>query len=135
MEAYIQMLKEQNPEFAKYYELLQPMMQKDTESEENVENNPFKVELEDRIKKLERINKKLFQIVENLKEQLEDNMALNDDLAKAIGACIHCFGHDPNCAECHGAGKVGAYVPDFILFNKYINPAVQKFNRHFFNKN
>lgn len=132
METYIELLKEQNPEFAKYYELLQPIMQKDTGAEDD---EHYKTTLESRLKKLEKINKKLFQIVDELQVQLEDTMGINDDLAKAVGACITCFGHDSDCPECFGTGKVGTFVPDFILFNKYVSPAVQKFNKHYLNKN
>lgn len=133
MEAYIQMLKEQNPEMAKYFELMQPMMQKN-DSEEN-EAPKINVELEEKIKKLKNINQKLFTIVEGLKSQLEYEISQNDNLAKAIGACTECFGENKNCPECFGSGKPGANVPDFILFNKYVSPAIQKYNKHFFNKN
>jgi hypothetical protein len=133
MEAYIQMLKEQNPEMAKYFELMQPMMQKN-DSEEN-EDPKINVELEEKIKKLKSINQKLFTIVEGLKSQLEYEISQNDNLAKAIGACTECFGENKNCPECFGGGKPGSNVPDFILFNKYVSPAIQKYNKHFFNKN
>lgn len=133
MEAYIQMLKEQNPEMAKYFELMQPMMQKN-DSEES-EASKINVELEEKIKKLKNINQKLFTIIEGLKSQLEYEIDQNDSLAKAIGSCTECFGENKNCPECFGGGKPGSNVPDFILFNKYVSPAIQKYNKHFFNKN
>lgn len=132
MEAYINLLKEQNPEMAKYLELMQPLMEK----KEPEETTPFiDLEVEERINKLKKINQKLFTIVEGLKSQLELELLQNDDLAKAIGACTECFGENKDCPECFGAGKPGSNVPDFILFNKYINPAIQKYNKHYFNKN
>ncbi|WP_136668643.1 hypothetical protein [Flavobacterium sp. H122] len=133
MEAYIQMLKEQNPEMAKYFELMQPMMQKN-DSEES-QDSEIMLELEEKIKKLKGVNQKLFTIVEGLQSQLKFEISQNDNLAKAIGACTECFGENKNCPECFGNGKPGSNVPDFILFNKYVSPAIQKYNKHFFNKN
>lgn len=134
MDAYIQMLKEQNPDMAKYLELMQPMLEKNKEEDEQ-ESPKILLELEDKIKKLKNINQKLFTIIEGLKAQLEFELHQNDDLAKAIGACTECFGENKDCPECFGAGKAGQGIPDFILFNKYINPAIQKYNKHYFNKN
>jgi hypothetical protein len=134
MEAYIKLLKEQNPEMAKYFELMQPMME-NKETEPTVDVPFIDVELENKINKLKKINQKLFTIIEGLKSQLEFELIQNDDLAKAIGACTECFGDNTNCPECFGTGKPGSNVPDFILFNKYVNPAIQKYNKHYFNKN
>ena len=131
MEAYIKLLKEQNPEMAKYFEL----MQSNTENKEPEVETVIDVELHERINKLKQINKKLFTIIEGLKQQLEFELLQNDDLALAIGACTECFGDNPDCPDCFGKGKPGSAVPDFILFNKYINPAIQKYNKHYFNKN
>lgn len=134
MEAYIKLLKEQNPEMAKYFELMQPMME-NKETESTVDIPHIDLELENKINKLKKINQKLFTIIEGLKSQLEFELIQNDDLAKAIGACTECFGDNTDCPECFGTGKPGSNVPDFILFNKYVNPAIQKYNKHYFNKN
>lgn len=134
MEAYLKLLKEQNPEMAKYIELMQPMME-NNETESTVDVPFIDVELENKINKLKKINQKLFTIIEGLKSQLEFELIQNDDLAKAIGACTECFGENSDCPECFGTGKPGSNVPDFILFNKYVNPAIQKYNKHYFNKN
>lgn len=134
MEAYFKLLKEQNPEMAKYFDLMQPMME-NKESDETVDTPFVDVELENKIKKLKKINQKLFTIIEGLKSQLEFELIQNDDLAKAIGACTECFGKNSDCPECFGTGKPGFNIPDFILFNKYVNPAIQKYNKHYFNKN
>lgn len=132
MEAYFNLLKEQNPEMAKYIELMQPMMENKSVEESNSAVDP---EIEKKIEKLTRINRRLFSIIEGLKMQLESELLQNDDLAKAIGACKECFGENKECPECFGSGKSGAGIPDFILFNKYISPAVQRYNKHYFNKN
>lgn len=134
MEAYIKYFKEQNPEMAKYFELMQPLMDK-KEPEEEPEMPRITLEFEERIKKLKKINQKLFSIVEGLKFQLEMEMHQNEELASAIGSCSECFGSNCDCTECFGLGKSGNTVPDFILFNKYIQPAVLKYNKHYFNKN
>jgi hypothetical protein len=44
-------------------------------------------------------------------------------LAAALGAC-DCWGEDPTCSECHGAGAVGWVPPDPALYDEYIKPAV-----------
>ena len=134
MEAYIKLLKEQNPEMAKYFELMQPAMEKN-ETTPTEDISYVDVELEKKINKLKKINQKLFTIIEGLRSQLEMELIQNDDLAKAIGACTECFGENSDCPECFGTGKPGTNIPDFILFNKYVNPAIQKYNKHYFNKN
>lgn len=134
MEAYIKLLKEKNPEMAKYFELMQPMME-NNDTETTIDVPHIDLELEKKIKTLKKINQKLFIIIEGLKSQLEFELTQNDDLAKAIGACVECFGNNIDCPECFGTGKPGSNIPDFILFNKYVNPAIQKYNKHYFNKN
>ena len=79
MEAYINLLKEQNPEMAKYLDLMQPLFDK-KDPEIIVPEIDF--ELEDKIKKIKKINQKLFTIVEGLKSQLEHELLQNDNLAK-----------------------------------------------------
>ena len=46
-------------------------------------------------------------------------------LAAALGAC-ECWGHDPACALCGGAGSSGWTEPDEDLYTEYVRPAVQR---------
>ena len=46
-------------------------------------------------------------------------------LAAALGACT-CWGDDPDCADCSGAGRVGWVPPDPQLYDEYVAPAVRR---------
>ena len=46
-------------------------------------------------------------------------------LAAALGAC-DCWGHDPGCAICEGAGSVGWIPPDPQLYRELVEPAVDR---------
>jgi hypothetical protein len=47
-------------------------------------------------------------------------------LAAALGACARCWGDDPRCRECGGAGTSGFFDPDPELFEWYVVPAVRR---------
>jgi hypothetical protein len=46
-------------------------------------------------------------------------------LAAALGAC-ECWGHDPDCADCAGAGFAGWVDPDARLYQEYVTPAIKR---------
>jgi len=46
-------------------------------------------------------------------------------LAAAVGAC-DCWGYEPNCPMCQGAGSAGWARPDDELFTHFVEPAVQR---------
>jgi hypothetical protein len=48
----------------------------------------------------------------------------SDALAAALGAC-ECWGEDPGCRVCDGAGSPGWLLPDARLFARYVRPAVR----------
>jgi hypothetical protein len=55
-------------------------------------------------------------------QHLEDH---NLVLAAALGAC-ECWGHDPDCADCSGAGSAGWADPDARLYQEYVIPAIKR---------
>jgi hypothetical protein len=54
-----------------------------------------------------------------LHQRLEDR---NVVLAAALGAC-ECWGEQPDCPECHGAGSSGWQQPDPALYDELVRPA------------
>jgi hypothetical protein len=54
-------------------------------------------------------------------EELLDRQTV---LAAALGAC-DCWGQQPECPICHGAGGSGWALPDRQLFASYVQPAVR----------
>ncbi|MCB8978729.1 MAG: hypothetical protein H6657_15010 [Ardenticatenaceae bacterium] len=68
--------------------------------------------------RLRRVTTKMYAELEDLRER-------NDTLAAALGSCYLCWGEDPDCEECQGRGKVGAFTPDKELFRQYVAPVVQ----------
>jgi len=46
-------------------------------------------------------------------------------LAAALGAC-ECWGDDPDCGICGGAGSSGWTDPDEELYREYVRPALHK---------
>lgn len=53
----------------------------------------------------------------------------NRMFAEAVGACPQCWGGDPACEICHGAGKPGGHPIDFSLFAELVAPAVVQYQR------
>jgi hypothetical protein len=68
---------------------------------------------------LQRIMKRLYRELEDLRER-------NDSLAAALGACYLCWGEDPGCEFCAGAGTPGSNAPDEILLSHYVTPAIRR---------
>ncbi len=46
-------------------------------------------------------------------------------LAAAVGAC-DCWGFEPGCPECGGAGAAGWLKPDAGLYDEFVEPAVRR---------
>lgn len=76
-------------------------------------------ERRERAREVARVMKAMYAELELLRER-------NDVLAVALGACHLCFGRDPGCAECGGAGGPGASAPDPGAFRDYVVPAVRR---------
>src|SRR5262245_18766203 len=68
--------------------------------------------------RLERILKRLYRELEELRER-------NDWLAAALCACYLCWGEDAECEICAGAGAAGWNAPDELLFPHYVTPAIR----------
>jgi hypothetical protein len=49
----------------------------------------------------------------------------NTMLAAAVGAC-DCWGFEPDCTMCGGAGSAGWTRPDAELFTEFVEPAVRR---------
>jgi hypothetical protein len=48
-----------------------------------------------------------------------------DRCAAALGACGACWGTDPGCRACRGRGWPGFSMPDEVLFEELIVPAIR----------
>jgi len=57
--------------------------------------------------------------------EMEEN---ETEMACALGACPICWGEDSSCADCRGRGAPGAQLPNAILFEELIMPAVRRMN-------
>lgn len=66
----------------------------------------------DRIDRLERENRLLIDQMERL--------------ACAVGACPNCWGSIPDCEDCGGIGKPGAYNPDHDCFIRFVLPVIAR---------
>lgn len=49
----------------------------------------------------------------------------NSILATAVGAC-DCWGFEPSCPVCEGAGAAGWMTPDADLYSRIVEPAVRR---------
>ena len=68
--------------------------------------------IRDRIDRLQRENRLLIDQVERL--------------ACAVGACPNCWGTIPDCEDCGGIGKPGAYNPDHECFTRFVLPVIAR---------
>jgi hypothetical protein len=70
----------------------------------------------------------LGELRENMKCMLAELTLLrerNDTLAAAVGACCLCWGQDLECRSCRGRGGPGFCMPDGVLFEEFVLPAVR----------
>jgi hypothetical protein len=104
------------PDLAQYAEVFQQFEDNDEET----------VKMEEHIKDLEKRVRKSSAIALRLEEDLNDALDELEDLAKALGACIECWGEDKRCPTCRGRGVPGYQEPDRALFNQLVLPALQK---------
>jgi hypothetical protein len=88
-------------------------------------------------------NKKLLEQMALLKEQLRTSkeeqknmigyldyfLKLNSALSGALGSCDNCWGEDPSCDKCRGAGTAGWGAVNKRLFNIYVRPCLEKLNK------
>lgn len=47
-------------------------------------------------------------------------------LACALGACPNCWGNIPDCEDCGGIGKPGAFNPDRACFDRFVLPVITR---------
>jgi len=92
------------------------------EVEESAESAPDGIDCA----RLLRRNEKLTSIAREIFEEVQTLRARNDMLASALGACHLCWGDDPECPYCTGAGRVGAYLINPKQFDQVIGPAVKQ---------
>lgn len=118
---YSQLLEQivtERPELSNYVQLFQQLA---AEGEEGESESEKVAALEQRIRKLS-------SIARRLKEDLDVALDDLDDLAKALGAC-ECWGRDNRCPACKGGGQAGYFKPDKALFDQLILPALSQLPR------
>lgn len=47
-------------------------------------------------------------------------------MARAVGACANCWGACPDCEDCGGIGRPGAFDPDRAAFDRYVLPVLTR---------
>ncbi len=60
-----------------------------------------------------------------LRRRLRASLRFVSALAELLGACPRCFGQNPDCAACGGAGAPGFRAPDPALA-QWIEPALRR---------
>jgi hypothetical protein len=92
------------------------------------------------IRRLRIQNKKMFERIASLKEQLKqarlnrnqalnrmnDLRRLNRELSGALGSCPVCWGQDRQCARCGGEGLPGWGTVSKKWFTVYVLPVLEK---------
>lgn len=64
---------------------------------------------------------------QDYRRMLRENALLTDHagrLACALGACPNCWGAIPDCEDCGGRGKPGAFRPDPEYFARFVQPVI-----------
>jgi len=74
----------------------------------------------------DRVSSQLRLRIAQADRELEQLREQNDRLAWGLGACYLCWGRDPACPVCGGAGRPGSTLPDRELFGQLVVPAVRR---------
>ncbi len=138
MNPMIAYLRKQKPEWEEYLSLMEMMDTDSNQTDSDSDSIPEAELVENKDKaykskiiKLKKTQSKLVNLINSLREELEEEVEFTQDLAEALGACPECFGEDEMCDNCDGEGIPGFFVPDFVQYNRFISPANKKFNKHF----
>jgi hypothetical protein len=65
-------------------------------------------------------------LLQAARQQLGRLQSRSEKLALALGACPVCWGEDPVCLQCEGAGQAGWTQPDPAAFAVAVEPALRK---------
>jgi hypothetical protein len=76
--------------------------------------------------RLAQVVQRVEQQVSKLHAELERLRERNDACAAALGACYLCWGEDPDCPVCHGAGRPGFALPDRQWLARLVAPALRR---------
>jgi len=138
MNPMIAFLKKQKPEWEEYLNLVEMMHANNDQTDSTVDpllesthENESHLKISQEIRELEKTKNKLIDLVNSLREELEEELEFSQTMAEAIGACPECFGDDELCHYCDGQGVPGYFVPDFIQYNRFISTANKKFTKHY----
>lgn len=66
---------------------------------------------------------RMFQRLERENQLLVDHV---EKLACALGACPNCWGTIPDCEDCGGIGRPGAFNPDRACFDQFVLPVIAR---------
>lgn len=128
MEELMSLMKQNGAEMDPTISLLAQMMNnKQTETEPHKEPVELKPEI-DRSKLIRKM-KLLNHENKQLRNGLDQLLALNDHVARLLGACHDCFGKDPDCSMCKGQGYPGFYDFDKDMFLEFIGLCLTKISK------
>lgn len=68
-------------------------------------------------------------LIRSLARQVSSMAEHAEMLACALGACPECWGGDPDCRQCTGAGTPGFFLPDEDCFEHFVQPVLDRRER------
>ena len=68
-------------------------------------------------------------LIQSLARQVSSMAEHAEMLACALGACPDCWGGDPDCRQCTGAGRPGFFLPDEDCFDHFVQPVLDRRER------
>jgi hypothetical protein len=80
---------------------------------------------EERHRRIQRKKRVFRRKILEMQLELEEFRRRNDLFAGALGACSECWGTNPACENCGGAGGPGQYEVDEVLFTQFVAPVAQ----------
>ena len=113
-------LKRTNPQLAMLAQLMQartivPQQVPEDLSAEVADLANRLADAEDRLERMKRQGRRLYEAHQGVTERLAD-------LAAALGACGMCWGEDEFCPSCRGRGRPGMVRPDPELRARLLGP-------------
>ncbi|MEC9199211.1 MAG: hypothetical protein VX974_16535 [Pseudomonadota bacterium] len=65
-------------------------------------------------------------LIRSLGRQVSSMAQHAEMLACALGACPDCWGGNPDCRQCTGAGRPGFFLPDEECFQHFVQPVLDR---------
>lgn len=129
---YIEQLLQQRFGSDPYWQMVQQMLQQPQSATTGTETDNLSDragDCQENLTEARRYIRRLKKRIAWLEKERAQLEATEAEMARALGACVQCWGEDPYCPDCQGQGSAGSQIPNAELFERLVLPALRRLKR------